>query len=675
MKNEKFIEQKNKSLTQFFESPDDYEGHFGWVCGYSADDSFMDLAVERFTGANRGQRALAGQIKLGLLLDQTNQPLKISNMPGVMHFLVKNSLPKYKLMHAKVAILGFRSLVAKNDWKIRLLVSTGNWTKQTLEQSLDLIWQIEINQNDLVSKDKDKIQGAADIKAAWDFMSDLLENYNLEALSPLISSNLSIDLMKWLELTSKAAKGKPRFIDNRKKSFFNQLGNHISSFDCAVSRNFLAIGSGFFEETIKKYFTETVVSQIEYSLKENGLLTKTPYKVIYVNPLACQSIAQLRKEIEENNYKIHPAYINPNIYGENTQRTLHAKFIFSAKYSTKTDKYSHGWLYLGSGNITNPGFMNTAASKKGNLEAGVIFETGDIWGNHDDKSPKYESINYVLPIHRTGKEPNHENIDLIEGKGFEDSDKCYAASEISYVIWNDESEPVELYVSDSEKKFLTNYCLFNGDKECKRSRNGFIWESEKPREVLIKWKIDTRNYEVFIPVIGEDGRIAGAKLPQLTPEEAELQLLSFPNFLDDEALPVHQDGEEDEQDTLSEIIANNDLSRTSQKKSISSYQVRQMMSLIEKIAVQQTQMAEQNWTLWCNRLAQTLIQMKSTCCVLYFKESLKINPLSALYREEFKPDFANNGNEYADKYIAAIKKIESEWGVGKLTNLDIGEVL
>lgn len=54
-------------------------------------------------------------------------------------------------------------------------------------------------------------------------------------------------------------------------------------------------------------------------------------------------------------------------------RSLHAKFIFSANWAKKkSNKCSSPWVYLGSGNLTKPGFMNKAGSV-GNLEAGVVF--------------------------------------------------------------------------------------------------------------------------------------------------------------------------------------------------------------------------------------------------------------------------------------------------------------
>jgi hypothetical protein len=60
------------SLAQHFDAPDGYIGHFGWLCGYSADGLFLDDAVERFTRFNHSRRAHQGRIALVVLLDSGN---------------------------------------------------------------------------------------------------------------------------------------------------------------------------------------------------------------------------------------------------------------------------------------------------------------------------------------------------------------------------------------------------------------------------------------------------------------------------------------------------------------------------------------------------------------------------------------------------------------------------
>jgi hypothetical protein len=56
------------SLAQIFEPPDEHQGVFGWLCGYSADAGFLEDAVERFSGLTQAQRAHQGRVMLAAVL-------------------------------------------------------------------------------------------------------------------------------------------------------------------------------------------------------------------------------------------------------------------------------------------------------------------------------------------------------------------------------------------------------------------------------------------------------------------------------------------------------------------------------------------------------------------------------------------------------------------------------
>src|SRR4051812_39826789 len=135
---------KPLSLAQHFEAPEDFLGSFGWLCGFSADVGFLDDAVERFTRRTHAQRAYEGRIAMALLLDPSNPQIPPKDVPGVLHLPVNGVLP-FRLLHAKVALIGFRHTSDARQWRLRLIVSTGNWTRQTLEESLDLAWRIDLS--------------------------------------------------------------------------------------------------------------------------------------------------------------------------------------------------------------------------------------------------------------------------------------------------------------------------------------------------------------------------------------------------------------------------------------------------------------------------------------------------------------------------------------------------
>ncbi|WP_374483686.1 hypothetical protein [Zoogloea sp.] len=115
------------SLAQHFDAPAEYRGAFGWICGYSADAAFLNDAAERFTRATQGQRAHGGYVSLALILDPGHPAIGPVDVPGLAHLPIRH-LPErpFRLLHAKVAVLGFRHESGDGRWRIRLLVSTGN---------------------------------------------------------------------------------------------------------------------------------------------------------------------------------------------------------------------------------------------------------------------------------------------------------------------------------------------------------------------------------------------------------------------------------------------------------------------------------------------------------------------------------------------------------------------
>src|SRR5687767_13221121 len=98
------------SLAQLFEPPDEYVGQFGWVCGYSADAPFLENAAERFTRQTTMQRRYLGKPALAVILDAGNPQITPAAVPGVLHLPVDHEAKPFCLLHAKVAILGFRHL-------------------------------------------------------------------------------------------------------------------------------------------------------------------------------------------------------------------------------------------------------------------------------------------------------------------------------------------------------------------------------------------------------------------------------------------------------------------------------------------------------------------------------------------------------------------------------------
>ena len=232
------------SLLQHFNAPDNFQGCFGFFCGYSADAEFLDLAAERFTRQNKAQRTHNGLISMALMLDPGHPRINLTEIPGVAHLQFANKENKpFFLMHAKVAILGFKGIDDPSKWFVRLIVSTGNWTVQTVEESLDLFVSIDCTNNGALSITEIQ-QNCADIKAAWEMLSWLMDHYDCRILSASVTSQKlttshSMELVKsWILAIQKVAKDlKPRFFCSKNFSLQNQLIDQVKHHAGQTKRN------------------------------------------------------------------------------------------------------------------------------------------------------------------------------------------------------------------------------------------------------------------------------------------------------------------------------------------------------------------------------------------------------------------------------------------------------
>ena len=646
------------SLAQHFDAPEDYIGHFGWLCGYSADALFLDDATERFTRLTHSQRAHQGRIALAALLDPGNPHISLPDAPGVAHLPIMDYAKKpFRLLHAKVALLGFRHQENHCQWRLRLLVSTGNWTRQTLEESLDLVWRIDIASGSLSHPDVDIQQNCADINAAWKLLEWILQLFDVRLLNASAHGHLSETIVaqqqvrQWINACSKKAHGQPRFFDNRSKSLLSQLAEKIKS--CGdVKRNYLAIGSGFYETSDDPKKPPEVPLAILKTLRDKSLLIGKPKVDLYVNPNACQAIATSLKPLQDRGITVRPAVVPTIVFGKGAQRSLHAKFLFSANSRDNSDACTSSWVYLGSGNLTNPGFANKMSSAAGNLEAGVVFSPNSLcWQNKT--SPENLVVTSLLPIQRGGDEISDVSK-LNAGPGMEQQDAIYVAPPVTWLVWHEADRVRELRTDDSRVADVE--VLDSAGVVCSRTKSGFQWCEARPREVRIRWKADDQHLDARIPIVDQYGRIAATELLAIDIDEAWWQLADFPMPPDDD--DGNDGGDENEG-------KNNKKGRSGP---IASYPIRQMMDLIESIAAKQTEINEIDWALWCNRLEQTLGQAGDCAPVKYFRDELKLNPLSPLRHQSFRPSFADTSDSEPGKlYDYMLLRIEDSWKVYELS--------
>lgn len=657
------------SLTQHFDAPAGYNAMFGWACGYSADATFMDMALERFTRQTRAQRAWDGRVWMGLMLDPGNPMVSVVDAPGLVHSRIREGLRRpFNLLHAKVALLGFVHEAEPERWLVRLLVSTGNWTRQTMEESLDLAWRLDLTRGALASNmDEDRL-AIADVAAAWGMMESLQSSFDLRLLEGGGGGRLGVGAQarstfeSWLKTcVDRAPNVRPRFFDNRTHSLLGQLPAQIKAHARAVRRNYLAMGAGYFEATSKADGAfPSVPLAIRKALVAEGLLTQSAEVDIFVNPTNCQAMAEVSKANRDAEaIAVRPAHVPEAVFGANAVRSLHAKFLFGANYREDNPLCRSPWIYLGSGNLTAQGFALVAGPGVGNLEAGVVFAPPDLpWHGTDSAKFGLPAVEYLLPI---GWEREFESSNGLEpGDGFPDRPDAAVACPVAWFEWKPGEDGASLVEGTGPVLTEARYevvDLFGA--VCPRREAGYLWLGDRPREVTVRWYLDDGSErQGSVPVVDEFGRVAGTPLPELSLEAARWQLAEFPSApVDDDEPPPDSSLPLDEGQTPrsgSGVCATN------------SYAIRDMMGFMESLAERQVQVKAPDWSAWCARVEQTLRQAGKDPAVEAFVR-IGLNPLQPLHAPPFRPDYAESADSTEGKaYESMLSRIEQAWSVAGL---------
>lgn len=644
------------SLAQHFEPPEEFIGAFGWVCGYSADVGFLDDAVERFTGRTRAQRAYEGRIAIAMMLDPSNQQILPTDVPGILHLPIRAIRP-FRLLHAKVALLGFRHASTVGQWHLRLIVSTGNWTRETLEQSLDLAWRLDLFNHELKEHNEDVTRTCADVSAAWEliaWLSNLFDKRALDANVPGREESLTQWQMvsEWIAAAAMRKKNiKPRFFDNRRHSLLAQLSNLVQTHASPSARNYLAMGSGFYETSTKVETIPVVLANTVRVLQDANILTKRPDIDVFVNPAACQAVATSLPSLATAGWKVRPPGAPEYLHGN---RSLHAKFIFSAIERDNSVFCNSAWLYLGSGNLTGPGFANPMSPDGGNLEAGVVLSPDSLrWCAAKGVPPECVLTNQ-LPL-QWETEFGDDRGSLAAGSDMPDPQLRYTAAPLAYLFWAVDETTGWLRASD-ELPEAVDVLDVNGHACHQDTAKGFQWVGVRPRQVQVRWRTEEQERLAWIPVLDEFGRFAAIHLQQIEIEEAWVQLDNFP-------MPPHEEELCPNGDAESEPF----FEQAAGEHFTPKYPVRQMMEFLENIAAKQTSVCQADWTMWCTRLEQCLSQAARSKVLEEFVK-LELNPLSPLWHRPFRPDFAQCANTpEGSRYEDALKRVEAAWHVDGLS--------
>ncbi|WP_157006699.1 hypothetical protein [Luteibacter yeojuensis] len=546
-------------------------------------------------------------------------------------------------------MLVFRSTTGLASWEVRLVVSTGNWTLQTLTSSLDLAWIGTVDSSASLRSQGD----AADVAAAWRFIEQLLPLFDQGALgdlgkdTPTLSHVESMYAKELLASVRDGAPARPRkFIDNQSKALVSQLAARVGRFG-GKRRNYIALGSGFFESGTVSDRVPGVLEKIVANLSNAGHLTPRANVAIVVSPEACQSVATSAAAIQAKGWKIVPA-VSPAHLGENPIASLHGKFIFSAMWNDKDKRGNssckHAWLYLGSGNLTKPGFLSPAGAS-GNLEAGVIVGIeGMIW----------RDIKEALPFDPlSGHELSPE--DVAGGDPMEEKPDAFIAAPVSIFTSEQISPSGDCWLTPQGTCDQYFHVRSDAGLIIEASHGRFLWHGSLPREVCVVW---AGSRTALIPVVDEKGRIAAVPLGRMEIEDVLSQIELFPaGWIVDDPSPDPWVGND---------VGGN--ATTPSPATSASYPIRQAMVLVESIAERQCALSSAEWPGWCVRLGTALLQARGTNVAVYCK-MLGINVLSPLRQSPFRPE--HSWEPGSNKiYEAMLSEVEQAWGLSGLPSIE-----
>lgn len=634
-----------------FEPPPDHSGVAGLLCGYAADVPFLNVAMERFTRKTTPQRGAEGKLRIGAMLDPTRSQILPDEVPGLLHIPLRDRRPPFILLHAKVAILMYRHVdgMADDRWVLRLIVTTGNWTRQTTEDSIDLFWSVSFCGMDLQEPSKTMRADAADLVQAWQFLGWIGREccgYDPAMGNAILSLGDIDEAIR--RVSAVAATDLPtRFIDNRGTSLLDAIASRVKPLASSGRRDYLAAGSGFFNATAEGGSAVlSTLQSIRRRLEDEGVLQRDIGADLFVNPEACQGVATESEAIGTANWTIRPSAYPWQGMDGNRQRFLHAKFLFSSMYDLPTK----AWAYLGSGNLTTQGLVRAAGA--GNLEAGVVLRLQFArWKADGRKTTDWEAVNTRMPMQ--WDEPCTGSGALVAGDGFPTAETSFFAAPIVWLSWSDSACGGLLLAhrANDEDREPCDVIGFDGHP-CQASAEGFLWTGYQPRQVKVRWGAR----EAIVPVVGKDGRVAAVALSAAEISDLWQDLVGFPE-------PPHVDDEAEYGEGGAGAAAEN---RPTGPQGAAI--LRSTMDLVERIAVRQQALAQRDWIAWCARLEQTLRRAEGTSSVDQIR-ALKVNPLAPLWQPAFRPTFATDDGEPSRLYEKTLARIEDAWGVQGLRRL------
>jgi hypothetical protein len=594
------------TLYSLFMPPEDHFGDFGLICGFTATSQVLDQIRRTFTGE------MSRPVLAAFIHPTVNA---ISDVAGLAWMWMRLRDRGYNLLHAKVALLGFRQRGGEG-YTIRLAVSTGNWTQDPLTGSIDMFWSID------VAADQAGAEDIADLRAAWQMFDWLRERADCGLITRKYDG-LYPDAMLAAAINAlPASTATPRFIDSRNQALFPQVVARIGSRKRADS---LILGSGYFE--VDGDGSAGLPERLRRALVQEKLLRKDASLDLFLNPQSCQGLVARAAALTDAGWNLRRPF--SALHGD--EGRLHAKFAVLAS----GEREAVGRVYLGSGNLSRNGF-ETAAQAGGNLEAGVVvdFPAGLKWRN---RKGSRDGVSSVLPVQF------NETVALTAlqaGDGFVQPEEPATLPAVSWFLWQDGvlSAPGDLaigVVAPDGTAALTP----------------FAWPAPAPAIAVLTdggWRL---------PVIA-DGVLVSQRAAAMGGEDVLALLAAFPEPAD---LDQPEDGFEDEDAMADPTDATPARPAT--------YAIRRMMELLVRLGEAQARLDPRDWPRWCRELRQSLcaITDHEQAMIGFFRGAM-VNPLPILTDRRMCPA----GVETA-LMTQALAEIAENWELGDCPSLWTGE--
>lgn len=368
------------TLLDLFSPPGSLLATGAILVSMSATEDFLQEALRRYTGMSHAQRAAEGDVAAYLFLDAAEDSFSAREIAGLYQFQPSSEAGR-RLLHAKVALIGFGPARTGNPSVVRLAVTTANWTQTSARHQLELAWRIDVAiGGSTPSPAKDR----SDIACAAGFVDALSRRYDL----PTESQPSGTILMRRYRALLRAANrdaplsAVPRFIHSVEQPLLPQYRKRLVGAGHR-GRALVVCGSGSFE----RHGTKDGPEVFQAISKLPG--ASDAEKCLVLNPNEAGAVAFWKqKKRQKQGWRLYGARDPSDHTGH---RVLHAKFIFVGRehYSKCT-----GTLYLGSGNLSKRGLLlgprttttrrsegdgsGTSQRVPGNIEAGVVLKVAKV---------------------------------------------------------------------------------------------------------------------------------------------------------------------------------------------------------------------------------------------------------------------------------------------------------